>query len=194
VLNRIFQVSLLLTGFVVLSACGEGEGEVAKNIKFKVSSGGVVLPSDLSDEDSGCNDSDISGPRVRMRSSIIWSGSSLGNLYPASILATIQNSQLSGEYEETKGPQGDDETISSLFGLSSDFIPPDGEVYSSSSCFLDWGGLPKPSVKLQGRSELRVRGTLLMTGVARTSAGVESPFVKETDFEIIYMAGSVPVD
>lgn len=190
--NNLFRNTLLIISSAFLCACGEGESEVAKNIKFKVSSGGVVLPTDLDELDSSCNDSDISGPRVRMRASIIWSGTNLGNLYPVTAIATIQNSQLSGEYEEAKGPREDDETISSYFGLTSDFIPPDGEVYSSSSCFFDWGGLPRPVRRLQGRNELRVRGNVLLTGVARTSTGVESPFVKQADFEITYLAGSVP--
>lgn len=189
---------------VILSACGESESEIAQKIKLQVSSGAIVLPNklagtDSSDDPGTCLDTDVSGPRIRLRTSIIWNGGvEYGNLVPYILQFSLENTPV-GNYTGSIGPRGSFESMSYYFGLTTDFIPPDGEIHSSNRCFADFGNLPKPTPRLTGRRELVVRGQLLLSGVTRTTIantekgpGVELPFVKEVETEIIYTAGSVP--
>lgn len=194
---------LVLISLITLTACGESEGEIAKKIKLQVSSGAIVLPNTLTGLDSinpgTCLDTDVTGPRIRLRTSIIWEGGvEYGNLIPYILQFTLDNTSV-GDYTGSIGPRGSFESMSYYFGLTTDFIPPDSKPYTSSRCFADFGGLPEPTPKLTGRRELVVRGKLLLSGVTRTTiensekgAGVELPFVKEVETEIVYTAGSVP--
>jgi hypothetical protein len=186
-----------------LSACGESESEIAKKIKLQVSSGSIVLPNKLagaeSDNPGTCLDQDVTGPRVRIRTSIIWDGGvEYGNLVPYILQFSLENTPV-GSYVGSIGPRGEFESMGYFFGATTDFIPPDGQIYTSTRCFADFGGLPAPSPKLTGRRELVVRGKILLSGVTRTTiantekgAGVELPFAKEVETEIVYTAGSVP--
>lgn len=188
----------ILISPLFLVACGEGESAVSKKINFRVSGGSTVLPTTLQGAGTPpagtCLQNDIEGPRVRMRASINWTGTEYGNLVPFVLVLEINNSSLDGAYRSAIGPEGDLESISGIFGASTDFIEPDPDaVLVSSTCFLDYGGLPKPKNELTGRRELKVRGKLIMTGVARTDAGEETPFVKEALTEMTYIAGSIPV-
>lgn len=193
---QINQVSsLLLCLFLV--ACGEEESEVAKNIKLKVSSGAIVLPTKLIGVNSDlaattCMLDDVEGPRIRMRASIIWSGT--GNLIPFLVRLELDNPALSGKFAGLVSPGDESESVSSLFGVTTDYIEPDGIAHASTTCFLDFGGLPEPKAELTGRRELRIRGQIFMTGVSRTDAGIEKPFVKEVPTDLIYVAGSVPAE
>ncbi len=196
--------TLLLLSVFLLSACGESESEIAKKIKLQVSTGAIVLPNKLAGAQSldpgTCLDEDVTGPRIRLRTSIIWDGGvEYGNLIPYILQFSLENTPV-GSYTGSIGPRGAFESMSYFFGLTTDFIPPDPNVIrTSSQCFADFGSLPSPSPKLTGRRELVVRAKLLLSGVTRTTiantekgAGVELPFVKEVETEIVYTAGSVP--
>jgi len=202
---KLMKSSLFFVFLALLVSCGESESEIAKKIKLQVSSRVTVQPGDLrgnnSDNPNTCLDEDVSGPRVRFRTSIIWNGGiEYGNLVPYVLQFNIENSPV-GSYNGSIGPSGGFESMSYFFGLTSDFIPPDSLPKTSLRCFADFGGLPAPSPKLTGRRELVVKGRFLLSGVTRTTAentekgaGVELPFVKEVETEIVYIAGSVPAD
>ena len=200
-IKRFLTLGLLAS----LIGCGESESEIAKKIKLQVSSGSIVLPNKLAGADSDnpgtCLDSEVTGPRIRLRTSIIWEGGvEYGNLVPYILQFSLENTPV-GSYTGSIGPRGAFESMSYFFGLTTDFIPPDGAIYTSNRCFADFGSLPAPTPRLTGRRELVVRGSVLLSGVTRTTvantekgAGVELPFVKEVETEIIYTAGSVPAD
>lgn len=199
--------SLFLVMVLFLVGCGEGESEIAQKIKLRVSSGGIVLPNKLVGTDSEvetpstCSAQDIEPPRVRLRASISWSGGvEYGVLVPFVMQFNIDNSNV-GKYTGVVASSSEDfESISSYFGVETDFIPSSEEIFSSSTCFADYGALPTPNPPLTGRRQLLVKGKILLAGVTRTTTAntdkgpnVELPFVKEVSTDILYTAGSVPI-
>jgi hypothetical protein len=198
-LSKKLKYSLLSLSCILLFGCGEGESEVAKNIKFKVGSGVLVLPTKLAGASSEfpgtCVSEDVSGPRVRLSTSLVWSGTEIGNLLPFVVELRVENNPaLDSAFKANIGPGGNTESISIFFGVSTDYIVPDPDaIRSSSICFLDYGSLPKPKVELAGNSQLKVQGKVFMYGIARKSDGTELPFVKETKTEFIYTGGSIPI-
>lgn len=199
--------SLFLVLALFLVGCGEGESEIAQKIKLRVSSGGIVLPNKLVGTGtelvtpSTCSPQDIEPPRVRLRTSISWSGGDeYGVLVPFVMQFNIDDSNV-GKYTGVVASSEDFESISSYFGATTDFIPSSDEVFSSSTCFADFGTLPSPNPPLTGRRQLLVKGKILLAGVTRTTTAntekgpnVELPFVKEVSTDILYTAGSIPIE
>jgi hypothetical protein len=201
------NIGIVLCGFaLLLSGCGEGESEIARNIKMKVSSGAIVLPTKLYGQSvvdgripTTCLADDVTGPRVRMRISLIWSGVDFGNLIPFLLRLELDTPMLSGKFSGIIYPAGEAESLSEFLGANTDYIEPvtDQTPIASDTCYLDFGGLPEPVSELTGRRELRVRGKVVMTGVTRTTAdngvaGIEKPFVKEVPTDVVYVVGSIP--
>jgi hypothetical protein len=196
---------LSLLAVFLFVGCGEGESEIAKKIKLRVSSGGIVLPNKLlgTNTDVGvpstCSTEDISPPRVRLRASVSWAGGvEYGVLVPFVMQFDIDDANI-GKYTGAIASAEGKESISSLFGAETDFIPSSDEVFSSVSCFADFGGLPSPNPPLTGRRQIVVKAKVIMAGVTRTTTAnlekgpnVELPFVKEVATDILYTAGSVP--
>ena len=183
--------------FNLLSCSGGGnkESAVAKQIAMSTGSVALVLPNKLSSIASQtCNSEDVSGPRVRMRANLTWTGE--GNLLPIVIRLLITNdSRVTGDYAGSVASASDqNETLAFMFGLDFDYIPSGKTLYTTTDCFLDFGTLPKPTKELKGAAQLIVPAILSMTGLVRTAAGVETPFVKEIPATITYVAGSAPVN
>lgn len=192
---------LCAIALLLLVGCGQEESEIAKKIRLRVSTGANVLPLKLEAGVNTCMEEDVEGPRVRMRASIAWSGGvEYGVLVPYIMQFAIDDANLS-KYSGVIGPSGEFESISYFFGSPTDFIPATGEPFSSTTCFADYGGLPEPKPALTGRRQLTVRGKILVAGVTRTTTdntekgpNVELPFIKEVTTDILYTAGSVPIE
>ncbi len=186
-------IFLFCLSFTSMS-CGEGESEsaIAKKITLTISKGAIVLQNKLSDVyGQTCVSGGVTGPRVRMRSSIAWSGE--GDLLPLAIMISSSDRRLAAEMSGTISPgEAGSESLAFMFGLTTDYIPSDGVAYPMTDCFLDYGGLPRPIQKVTGANTLEVPVTIQVTGVVRDSNGDDTPFVKEVSSTIIYVAGSVP--
>lgn len=165
-------------------------------IDFKVSGSAIVLPTTLvNDPENGiyqtCVSEGVNGPRVRLRSSLEWKGE--GQLVPLVASIEVVNSELNSGARSTIGSAGHKESISYFFGAMDDYIEP-GVVYSSNSCFLDFGSLPHPKTPIMGNQQLLVPVTVSLFGVVRLENGLELPFFKTVNSQIVYAAGSVPYD
>lgn len=191
-MKKIFEISCLFVFLTVFSSCADNAGnEITNAITFTVSRQAIVAPSKITSPDN-CPTEEVSGPRIRLRSSIKWEGNSR-DLLPLSISIQIQSSQLSeGKYNQILTPTGSNESLAFVWDdLNTDFIPPGPKTYES-RCFLDFSGLPRPTNDLNGNAQLKVRATITISGVARDTFGEDVPFVKTADTEVIYMSGSVP--
>lgn len=204
-LNRIVTVLVMSVLSLPLLSCDQAQGEskIAKAIRLSVTSSAIVLPTDLTNEIAfqTCIADGVTGPRVRMRAAISWPGLENGAddlLIPLTISLNIRKGSGAGdtEYTNTIGATNEFESISLLFGLEEDdFIPADGVVYSSNQCFLDFGDLPKPTSTLSGSAQQYVPATVRMMGIVRNAVTLEeTPFVKEVNTKVLYVAGSIPED
>lgn len=172
---KIKTIALLL--ITLLVGCGEPESEIAEKIKLRVSSGGIVLPNRLVGTDSEtappttCAPQDITPPRVRLKASITWEGDPVefGVLVPYILQFNIDDARLGKYSGAIASSQDDQESISYYFGATTDFIPNSGAVFTSSTCFADFGNLPAPNPPLTGRRQLNVKVKVLLAGVTRTT-------------------------
>lgn len=196
-IKRRFFIFLLGIPFFLLS-CSQGEEEsaIAKNITLTPSKVAIVLPNDLSDEwNQTCIAGGVSGPRVRLKASIKWVGEE-GDLLPLVISLRLTDSRISGTFAGTISPSDEaSETLAgSMFGVATDYLPASDTTYVMTTCFLDYGGLPKPVTEVKGASQLEIPATLMLTGVVRDANGEDTPFVKEVSTTVTYVAGSVPIN
>lgn len=196
-IKKCLFIFLLSIPFFLLS-CSQGEKEsaIAKKITLTPSKVAIVLPNDLSDEwNQTCMAGGVTGPRVRLKASIKWVGTE-GDLLPLVISLQFKDSRVSGEFAGTVSPgdEGSETLAGSLFGVATDYLPASDTTYAMSTCFLDYGGLPKPVTELKGTAQLEIPATLMMTGVIRDAQGEDTPFVKEVSTTITYVAGSVPIN
>ena len=199
--NKFFKLGLLLSIPLIISSCGQGEEEsaIAKNITFTVTKKPIVLPNSLhsgTDEapPQTCVGGGITGPRVRMKGTIEWKGE--GNLVPLVILISGSDQRLSGDIEQTlSSGAADSESFATIFdGILTDYIPPGAGELATTSCFFDFGSLPKPSQALKGSATLEIPVTLQISGYVVDSNGAETPFIKITNSTLVYVAGSVPIN
>ena len=188
-------IIFLALPFGLLSCGSESaqESAIAKQITFGTSNLALVLPNKLSAILlQTCNSSDVTGPRVRLKASIAWSGT--GKLLPLVIRLLIEgDTRLAGDFAGSLSSSADDqESLAKIFGVTTDYIPSGTTVYSTSTCFLDYGGLPKTVTELKGANQIDVPATLSITGVVRDDDGNDVPFTKEVTTIVTYVAGSVP--
>jgi hypothetical protein len=192
------KISTLLGFAFILGSCsGASESAIAKKITLSVSSSAVVLPNTL-DATVGqtCNGAGVSGPRVRLRATLEWDGDT--NLVPLVLRMYGSDSRLSGDINvSVSSSDSSKESIAYYFlgtGTgATDYFPKNVSTsYSTSTCFFDYGSLPKPTTTLTGTSQLQIPVTVQLMGVSRDDSGNETPFIKEIQTSIIYAAGSVP--
>lgn len=195
--QNFFTPFLILGCAFSIISCGEGaeESAVAKQITLTTSKVALVLPNDLSfTANQTCTAGGITGPRVRLKATIKWEGE--GDLLPLVIRLIFSDQRLGGDFTGAISPSDEgSESLARIFdGVTSDFIPPGPDSYTTSTCFLDYGTLPKPKVELKGTAEIEVSVIVSMTGVVRNAQGDDTPFIKEVPGKITYVAGSVPVN
>lgn len=197
--SKVKILTILAALQLTLSSCSQGneEGAIAKNISLSTSKVSIVLPNDLKDANpvQTCTAGGVTGPRVRMKASIKWSGTE-GDLLPLVIRLISTDSRLASKIEAAISPsKSDTESLAYMFdGVLTDFLPGGTDTtYTTSLCFLDYGSLPKPLVELKGGAQLEIPVTISMTGIVRNADGDDTPFVKEINTTITYVAGSVPV-
>lgn len=192
--SKLYKFGLLLSIPLIVASCGQGEeeSEIAKKITFTTSQNAVVVQNNLSDSGQTCVSGGVRGPRVRLRSSIKWEGT--GDLLPLVIIIRATDARLAQDIKGAVSPgQADSESLAFMFGLTTDYIPPGATAYPMTTCFLDYGGLPAPKQELKGTATLEVPVTIQINGVVRDSEGNDTPFVKEVNSSIIYVAGSIPI-
>jgi hypothetical protein len=189
--RKILFTCLLSCTVFLLSCSGAQESEIAKKITFATSSVAIVLPNNLTNSDTvhqTCIAGGVAGPRVRLNATITWNGTD--KLLPLFIKLSITDDRLAAIYNGSVSPSSaGDESLAGVFGLSTDYIPA-GTTVTTNACFLDFGGLPKPVTTLKGASQLQIPAILSMTGVVRDSSGNDTPFVKEINATLTYVAGS----
>lgn len=196
--SRNFILKLVVFSIIPfgLLSCGSQsaqESAIAKQITFNTSNLALVLPNKLSALlGQTCNSSDVSGPRVRLKASISWAGT--GKLLPLVIRLIINDEpRVAGDFAGSLSSSADNqESLARIFGVTTDYIPSGTTVYSTSTCFLDYGGLPKTITDIKGANQVDVPATLSITGVVRDDDGNDVPFTKEVTTIVTYVAGSVP--
>lgn len=193
-INKFSKLLVVLLASVSISSCSQdsAESQIAESINLLVSSTVVVSPADRK-ESTTCVEGGVSGPQVRLWVSIKWPGVGDANdkLIPLAIFLKFdKGTKLSADYSSQLGAIGETESISTLFGVSDDFLSPSVDYHSSSVCFADYGNLPKPKTELTGNQQIIVPATVQLMGVLRRGNS-EVPFVKEAKTKIVYVVGSV---
>lgn len=186
----------MLLSLLVFTSCSEdSESAIAKAITFTVSKTAIVAPNDFTyPEGSICPVDSVSGPRVRLRSTIKWTGQNL-DLVPLTISLRIQSNRLqNSNFSQVLAPKDTNESLANVWdNISTDFIQPGDTTYES-RCLLDYSSLPKPTAPVLGNAQLKIPAQIVLTGVVRNSDGEDTPFTKTVSTEIIYVDGSVPPD
>ncbi len=187
-MKRLFVFAITLMSFNFTSAKTDA---VASKLTFAVGQQVVVLPNSLSAPEQTCISGGVMGPRVRLRAKVSWAGN--GKLLPLTIQAKFKNKNLKSDYSAILSPGlADRESLAYFFDTVTDYIPANGETYTTSTCFLDYSDLPFPHHIPKGNEQLVVPVTVTMTGVIRDDNGNDTPFVKKAKTQITYVAGSVP--
>lgn len=176
--------SVIIAVFLVSSFFAQA-ASVESQIQLQVSQV-VVVPTDL--DSNACLENGISGPRVRFRTNIKWTGR--GNLIPLYANLEFENSQLKGRYNELLMPISSKDNLAYMFGVDQNFLSPD-KTYFADSCYFDFGNLPSPRNQLTGADQLIVKAKLTLVGyVAVEGLGEPLVFEKSVPAEITYVAGS----
>lgn len=199
---------ILMSSALFAMGCSNKESALAKQIQFSASGPEYVLPTNLTNTETvkyTCIETGtVKGPRVRVRKiSINWTGE--GKLLPLVIRWKSTDSRLEvSEFTSVLTPQSGT-LAASFFGQANDYIDEGVGLVSNedsgtpgtslgSRCYFDMGDLPKLKKPPTGSSTVTIRGKLTLSAVQEADDGTQTPVIKETDLDIIFFEGSVPLD
>lgn len=181
---------IMLNMFLILctkAAFGLASNDIINgDLELALSENSYVNPQSVSDS---CVSPDMKGPWIRYGAELTWNGNE--KLLVKKISLKFHNSQLDRGYEKAITVPAGKASLSYLFGLASDYLPPKS-IALTSKCFLDFGELPKPTVILHDNEFLKVSAVMSISGMTQDSDGRDEKTVtKEIPIDVIYRGDSV---